>query len=165
MSSERGAKRESRPNREARVVVANSHHAVRKYRLTVDREGDTFGVLLEETFTGGGGMLTTPVVSANRAQTTRVQDAVVLAVKTSGRPASALAFSGDTPITLEEAPGVRLALTLFATMPLKKSGRLRAMVAGVNAMSVEEAYYWYSKCVGAEASRARKALRVLLADE
>jgi hypothetical protein len=138
---------------------------MRKYRLTVHRKGDAFGVSLEETFAGGGRMLSTPVVSANRAQTTRVQDAVVHAVKASGHPASVLAFSVDTPITLEEAPGVRLTLILLATMPLSKSGRIRAMVAGVNAMSVEEAYYWYSKCVGPEGGRSRRALRTLLADE
>jgi hypothetical protein len=165
VSAERRSTREPRQNREARAAVTNAHHAVRNYRLTVHRVEDAFGVSLEETFTGGGGMLTTRVVSANRAQTTRVQDAVVLAVKTSGHPASVLAFSGHTPITLGEAAGVRLALTLFATMPLTKSGRLRAMVAGVNAMSVEEAYYWYSKCVGPDAARARRALRLLLADE
>ncbi|SCQ62930.1 Hypothetical protein PFR_JS9-2_1587 [Propionibacterium freudenreichii] len=31
-------------------------------------------------------------------------------------------------------------------------------------MSVEETYYWYSKCMGLDGNRARKALRTLLAD-
>jgi hypothetical protein len=33
-------------------------------------------------------------------------------------------------------------------------------------MSVEEAYYWFSKCsAGADAPRAHKALRILLGEE
>ena len=32
-------------------------------------------------------------------------------------------------------------------------------------MSTEETYYWYSKCIGVDANRARKALRILLADD
>jgi len=141
-----------------------SHHVVRKYRLTVQREGaDGFGITLEETFTGGDRMLTAPVVVASRAQTARVLDAVVHAVKASGHASSVLAFE-DSVIALEEAPGVRLGLTFFAAMPLMKSARIRAIVAGINAMSIEEAYYWYSKCVGQDGARARKALRTLLAD-
>jgi hypothetical protein len=32
-------------------------------------------------------------------------------------------------------------------------------------MSTEESYYWYSKCTGPEYARARRALRLLLAEE
>ena len=32
-------------------------------------------------------------------------------------------------------------------------------------MSTEETYYWYSKCIGVDAARARRALRTLLADD
>jgi len=32
-------------------------------------------------------------------------------------------------------------------------------------MSVEETFYWYAKSVGPDASRARRALRILLADD
>jgi hypothetical protein len=60
---------------------------------------------------------------------------------------------------------VRLALILLATQPVAKHARVRALVAGINAMSIEETYYWYSKCIGVEASRARRALRTLLADD
>lgn len=143
-----------------------AHHVIRKYRLTVERDdADAFGVAVEETFTGDGRTLASPVVRASRAQTARVLDAVVMAVKGSGHVASVLAFTDGVAIALDEAPGVRLALTLFATMPVSKSSRVRAMVAGVNAMSIEEAYYWYSKCVGRDASRSRRALRLLLSDE
>ena len=53
---------------------------------------------------------------------------------------------------------------LFTTQPIAKHERVRALVAGINAMSVEETYYWYSKCMGLDGNRARKALRTLLAD-
>ena len=54
---------------------------------------------------------------------------------------------------------------LLATQPVTKHERVRALVAGINAMSTEETYYWYSKCIGVDANRARKALRTLLADD
>ena len=53
---------------------------------------------------------------------------------------------------------------MLATQPIAKHERVRALVAGINAMSVEETYYWYSKCMGLDGNRARKALRTLLAD-
>lgn len=164
--SKRPAAHSSARGLDALPSSMSAHHVIRKYRLTVRRDGaDSFGVVVEETFTGDGRTLASSVVEASRAQTSRVLDAVVSAVKGSGHSASVLAFADRAAIALDEAPGVRLALTLFATMPISKSNRIRAMVAGVNAMSIEEAYYWYSKCVGRESARARKALRILLADE
>jgi hypothetical protein len=66
---------------------------------------------------------------------------------------------------LDESAGVRLALVLVATAPVSKHGRVDAMAAAVADMSTEEAYYWYAKCMGSQASRARRALRLLLAEE
>jgi hypothetical protein len=83
----------------------------------------------------------------------------------SGHQPGVLATDRDTPVTLDEVAGVRLALTLLATQPISRHDRIRALVAGVNAMSVEESYYWYAKCVRPEAARARRALRLLLADD
>jgi hypothetical protein len=41
-----------------------------------------------------------------------------------------------------------------------------ASIEDIQAMTSEEAYYWYAKCTGGPAAeRAQKALRVLLADE
>lgn len=98
------------------------------------------------------------------AQTGRVIDAVLLAVRSSGHAPSRLAFGRRAPIRLDEAAGVQLALTFFTTRPVSKHIRVRALVAGINAMSIEETYYWYAKCLSPEGARARKALRVLLAD-
>jgi hypothetical protein len=47
-----------------------------------------------------------------------------------------------------------------------KPARMEEVITGVAAMSDEEAYYWYAKCVnGSHTKRSRKALRILLAEE
>ncbi|MET7666780.1 DUF7680 family protein [Micromonospora luteifusca] len=138
----------------------------RAFRLSVhpaDR-GDAYGVSLDETYGDNGHTLATPVITTTAGQTGRVIDAVLAAVRSSGHASSAIAFTRKAPIRLDEAAGVRLALTLLTTQPVSKHDRVRALVAGINAMSVEETYYWYAKCLGSNAPRARKALRVLLSD-
>lgn len=138
---------------------------VRGFRLlvTVGR-GETFGVTLEETYGENGGTITTPVSTVTPVQTGRVVDALFVAVRKAGHRPSVLAFKRKAPIRLGEAEGVRLALVLLATQPITKYERVRSLVAGINAMSVEETYYWYSKCMGLDGNRARKALRILLAN-
>lgn len=128
-------------------------------------KSDTFGLLLEESYSANGHPLAALVTTSTPAQTGRVADAVFAAVRGSGHTPSVLAFNRKTPIHLDEPEGVRLALILLTTQPVAKHSRVRALVAGVNAMSTEETYYWYSKCIGTEASRARRALRTLLADD
>ena len=137
----------------------------RAFRLTIHPgKSDTYGMSLDETYGDSGRTLATPVVTTAPAQTGRVVDAVLAAVRSSGHPPSTLAFSRKVPIRLDAAAGVRLALTLVTTRPVSKHKRVRALVAWIYAMSVEETYYWYAKCFGPDAARARKALRVLLAD-
>ena len=166
MSARFAAREDSSPDSARLRNDLGAHHVVRKYRLTIHREGaDGFGFSMEEAFTGGGRTLATAIVRVSRTQASRVLDAVVRAVRASGHPASVLAFDASTQIDLDEASGVRLAVTLFATLPISKSDRIRGMVAGVNAMSIEEAYYWYSKCAGRDGSRCRRALRTLLSDD
>lgn len=138
---------------------------VRTFRITIKPAmNDQFGIDLNETYGLGTGP-TTPVIRATPAQVNRVIDALMAAVKASGHTAGRLATEREVPIPLDEPAGVRLALTLFATQPVTRHERIRALVAGVNSMSVEETFYWYAKSVGPEASRARRALRLLLADE
>jgi hypothetical protein len=127
--------------------------------------GDAFGITLDETYVAGGAFLSTPVLDANHAQVARVLDAVITTVRQSGHSPGALTVGRGRPVPIHESAGVRLALTLFAATPVTRHDRVRAIVAGVNAMSVEETYYWYAKCAGPHANRARKALRILLADE
>lgn len=72
----------------------------------------------------------------------------------------------EEPFYLDELTGIRLALILLAVRPLRLHDRIEAIGYGVQAMGDEEAYYWFSKCTaGSDAGRARKALRVLLAEE
>lgn len=138
---------------------------VRGFRLLLaPGRGDTFGVTLEETYGDSGTAITTPVAAATPAQAGRVVDALFAAIRKAGHHTGVLATGRKAPIRIGEAEGVRLALVLLATQPIAKHDRVRQLVAGINAMSVEETYYWYSKCMGIDANRARKALRVLLAD-
>ena len=138
---------------------------VRGFRLIVTPgRGETFGVMLEETYGENGGTITAPVSTATVVQAGRVIDALFAAVRKAGHQPSILAFKRKAPIRLGEAEGVRLALVILATQPIAKHERVRALVAGINAMSTEETYYWYSKCMGIDGNRARKALRTLLAD-
>ncbi|WP_282837859.1 DUF7680 family protein [Microbacterium flavum] len=138
---------------------------VRGFRLVVmPGRGEAFGVTLEESYGENGSSITAPVITATPVQAGRVVDALFVAVRKAGHQPSVLAFKRKAPIRLGEAEGVRLALVLLATQPIAKHERVRALVAGINAMSVEETYYWYSKCMGLDGNRARKALRTLLAD-
>ncbi|MGR3869786.1 DUF7680 family protein [Streptomyces graminifolii] len=138
----------------------------RAFRITITPgRGDTYGVVLEETYGEAGGGLATNIATATPVQTGRVVDALFTAVRGSGQQPSVLAFTRKKPIRLDEAEAVRLALILHTTQPVTKHNRVRALVAGINSMSLEETYYWYSKCIGVDARRARRALRILLADD
>lgn len=137
----------------------------RGFRLVVTPgRGETFGVTLEETYGENGGTISAPVSTATPFQAGRVVDALFVAVRKAGYQPSVLAFKRKAPIRLGEAEGVRLAMVLLATQPITKHERVRSLVAGINAMSTEETYYWYSKCMGLDGNRARKALRTLLSN-
>jgi hypothetical protein len=156
----------ARPHHTTRVRPLAAVGATRAFRITVvPGKNDSYGLVLEETYGESGNALAAPVVTTTPAQTGRITDAVYAAARSSGHSPSVLAFTRRTPIRIDEVDGVRLALILLTTQPIAKHARVRAIVAGINAMSVEETYYWYSKCIGTESSRARKALRTLLADD
>lgn len=141
-------------------------NGVRGFRLIVKPgRGETYGLTIEETYGEVGSVLATAVVTVTPQQTGRVIDALFAAIRRSGYQPSVLTFTRKAPIRLAEPDGVRLTLILLATQPIAKRERVRALVAGINAMSTEETYYWYSKCIGVDANRARKALRTLLSDD
>ena len=64
---------------------------------------------------------------------------------------------------------MRLCLLAMALNPLRKLERIREIRNGVDAMSREEATYWFSKAVGADSyndrRRIMKAMRILLSPE
>ena len=87
-------------------------------------------------------------------------------LKKEGYRPTELSAKRKKPFSLNEASGVRLGLIFFALKPMRKSSRMEEILAGINRMSDEEAYYWYAKCVnGKNAQRSRRALRILLAGE
>jgi hypothetical protein len=49
--------------------------------------------------------------------------------------------------------------------PISKWRRREEILGGVAAMSAEEAYYWFARTTGPIASRARRALRIMLSDD
>jgi hypothetical protein len=137
----------------------------RSFRLLVRPEGpDAYGLRLEET----NGRPETPpmlVCELHWQATRRILPSVMQAVRASRLARSVLGPQRRKPVVLDESAGVRLALVLLATRPVSKRGRVDAMAAAIADMSTEEAYYWYAKCMGSGARRARKALRTLLAEE
>ena len=136
----------------------------RWFQLTLaPSHDDGFGVTLSECLEIAGPSI--EIAAANPAQTARVLDEILACVRASGLGTAALTFAKNDSVPLDEAAGVRLALVILATTPLTKHERVRAIASGINAMSLEETYYWYSKCVGDDASRAQRALRLLLADD
>jgi len=97
-----------------------------------------------------------------------VADHLLAALRANGYKATELARAtgNEKPFYLDEPSGLRLALILLAVKPLARHDRIEAIGQGIRAMSDEEAYYWFSKCTaGTGATRAQKALRLLLADE
>lgn len=137
----------------------------RGFRLLVRPEGpDAYGLRLEET---NGRPETTPILvcQLDWKATRRILPSVMEAIRASRLARSVLGPQRQKPVMLDESAGVRLALALLATGPVSKRRRVDAMAAAVADMSTEEAYYWYAKCMGQQAARARRALRLLLAEE
>jgi len=123
--------------------------------------GDGWGFRLSETF----GDTKEAVAKVDAARATQFRRAVLEAVAASGYAPGAVSPSRCRPFNLQQGPGVRLALTVCASLPVVKPLRRRAIAEGVGALSPEEALYWYSRTSGPERGRALRALRLLLADD
>ncbi len=138
---------------------------VRGFQLCVQVSGpDEYGLLLEQT-NGSAATPPLPVSRADPVRTRRVMPSVLDAVKASGHSKAVMSTTRTKPVTLIEEEGVRLALLLIASAPVTKTRRIEEMASAVASMSTEEAYYWYAKCTGADASRIRRAFRTFLAQE
>lgn len=137
----------------------------RGFRLIVEPvDTDLYGLRLEQT---NGSSVSPPVsiITLRPSDVEGVTDALQLAVKESKQARTVLSSGRRKPIILDESAGVRLALTLIAAEPITKRSRREAILGGVAAMSSEETYYWFAKVTGSAAARARRALRILLADD
>ena len=125
---------------------------------------ETYGLRLEET-NGASQQSTMPIANLGASASRRVLEQAMDALQASGFRRSDLSGQRREPFQLPDHQGVRLALAMVATGPLRKRVRVDAVLNGVGRMSDEEAFYWYSKCLGSDASRSRRALRLMLADE
>lgn len=131
---------------------------------SVKRSG-AYGLVVHESHAYDHSDRTCPPAATLGADSTRhILDRVIFAVVTSGYRSSVLATHRDEPIPLDEAAGVRLALTVLAVAHLRTLETIGRVAAGIANMSTEETYYWYSLCSGAQAITGRKALRVLLSE-
>jgi hypothetical protein len=130
--------------------------------MTLLPDGDEYGVNLEET-NGSDTTITVSCAAAGRIR--RIRPQVLDAVRESGHARSVLSAHRRAPIPLAEHAGVRLGLVLLSTGPIRKATRIDAIASGVASLSTEEAYYWYAKCMGPDAGRVRRALRLFLAEE
>ncbi len=126
---------------------------------------DTYGLALDETYRyDPTRRVGRPAASLAASAARHIGDRAMSAVVESGHRPSALAVHRARPIVLDEAAGVRLALTMLAVAPVRAAEGIRRIAAGVATMSTEETYYWYSLCTGERAATSRKALRVLLSE-
>lgn len=137
----------------------------RGFQLTVEPvSADDYGLRLEET-DGASQETNRPVANLGPSASRRLVEQAMDALQASGFRRSELSAQRRHPFLLQEHHGVRLALAMVATGPLQKRVRVEAVLSGVGRMSDEETYYWYARCLGPEASRGRRALRMLLAEE
>ncbi len=138
-------------------------HRIRGFRIILQPGGVGFGITLEET--NGHPENTTTVATASDKHTSAVLPSVMAAVKRSGHARTVIGEQRTAPIVLTDEAGVRLALTLVATGPVIKPRRIDTILDGIDNMAVEEAYYWYAKCMGPDGVRIRRALRVFLSED
>ena len=130
-------------------------------RLLPTTGGDDWGFEVHET-TGGRAI---PVAAVPVPRAARYRGDVLAAVSADGYPASAVGPRRRRPFNLTAEPGVRLSLAVAALEPVRRADRRSAIAAGLGAMATEEAFYWYARCVGPGGRRARRALRLLLAED
>ena len=77
---------------------------------------------------------------------------------------SEITGTGNSTILLREEVGVRLSLGFIGIKPLRRVDRMRMLARGISRMSLEECYYWFSKCQSPNSPNGAKALRTLLID-
>ena len=145
--------------------MTRSSSGARGFQLiVVPVDTDSYSLRLEQ-IDAGDAESTTPLATLRAHEVLEMADPIQTALKSSKQPRSVLSAGRRKPVVLDETAGVRLALTLMAAEPVTKRSRREAILGGVAAMSSEETYYWFAKVTGQKAPRARRALRILLADD
>lgn len=93
---------------------------------------------------------------------------IAAAVRANGESPAQLSrpgSDGQPPLELDETSGARIALALLAVQPLRKLERMQDVLRGMEAMSEEEALYWFSRVMRGPKARTLRAFRILLARE
>jgi hypothetical protein len=126
-------------------------------------KGGAYGIVLNEI--NGNPPRTIPIATVQATALNRVLPHIMQALVNSGHQRTTLGPTIKAPINLDENAGVRLALTLIAATANVRISRIDAIAETIQHMATEEAFYWYSKAMGPNKTRVRKALRIFLADE
>ncbi len=140
------------------------------FQLQVIPKGDTaYGLALYQKRPGKYGAANaepTKVVQVWGDPLRSVMDQILAALKKSRYKPTDLRRSRQLPFNLKEEEGVRLGVLLLAVKPLRKLARIEAISERIRGMELEELYYWYSKSTAErDGHRARKAFRILIAEE
>jgi hypothetical protein len=135
----------------------------RQFQLQVRPGDDGERYRLDLLMSAEGATVT--VARADERLVERLRSDITAGLVHSGHQRTALHPRRAKPLDLTEEAGVRLALAILAARPLRKLSRVDAVRHGIEAMTTEEAFYWYAHCTGGHANRGLRGLRTLLADE
>jgi hypothetical protein len=136
----------------------------RQFQLAVCGGGGAPSLRLEETGWEAGPPVEVAAVPAGQSEW--VRDSALAAIRASGQPTRG-GLTVDRTIPLTEPAAVRLALIMRAVTSLTEpvvAAAATQLVGGINAMGVEETFYWYAK-VALRQRCAARALAVLLGAE
>lgn len=128
-----------------------------RFLLTVKRDdaGRVFSIDLDVEGTDG-----VPSINLNGLKASLVSPRLWEIVRNGG--VTARGWTGSRPIELEQTTGAHVWLLLAALQPLRRIDRPDEIADGVEAMSKEEAAYWYAR---ASRPRGLRALRLLLSND
>ena len=96
------------------------------------------------------------------------QEAISSVLREAGVARGVTSLRAGDIVDLSEAVGTRLAVLFFAIKPLRKLERIRKIAEEILQMTPEATCFWLGRIVNGEArdrARAKRALRILLADE
>ena len=101
----------------------------RGFRLKViQSDGDSYGLSIAET--NGHPDHTNLVATVRPTDLARLNETVQAVLRASKKPVTSIGPSRQKPVEIDEAPGVRLALTALAVEPVRRRDRSREIVDG-----------------------------------
>lgn len=151
--------------RQDRFVQAGSSVRVSTDQLANAIEGGTTpsDVSDDSTPYDWDGWCAIRIATLRGAHFSEVSTLVESVFRESGNEAATVCTGEPASVALPEGAGVRLSIVFRAMKPVRRRDRLRAIVRGVEKMSLGECYYWHAKCRSPTTASGAKALRELLA--